>query len=135
MLQIERALQQEIMLRLRVERWPVIALPHPNAMFIPTHDPAEKALVRRIIYQMKNMGMLVTGAPDLSLHWRGGSALVELKRPAVADLLTKRPAGRLSPEQTDMAKRAREVGVRFAVVHSWDEMRECLEGWGVERDV
>ena len=131
--QIERGIQRECMIQLKAGGWQCIALPHPNSMYIPTRTPVEQELVRRIIHQMKNNGMMVTGAPDLSIHFAHGSALVEIKRPQANDLLRKRPAGRLSPEQAEIRDRATELGVRFVVVRSWEELRGYLEEWGVRR--
>jgi hypothetical protein len=127
--QIERALQAEVMLRLRY--YPVIALPIPNSMFIPTRSPAEKEMTRRIVYQMKNSGMLVAGAPDLAVLWRGGAGFIELKRPASTDLLgNKRAAGRPSERQVEFAERCAELHINHAYCSSWDEVRAALTGWG-----
>ena len=131
--QLERGIQREIVLRLKVEGWQCIALPHANGMWIPYRNADELQLVRRIFHQAKSMGLLITGAPDLSIHWCGGSALVEIKRPQANDLLHKRPAGRLSPEQAEIRDRAEAMGVRFVVVRSWEELRRYLEEWGVRR--
>ena len=117
--QEERSLQAEIMLRLRP--WPVIAIPIPNGIWLPARTEHEKKLVQRLIYTMKNMGMLTPGAPDLSLHWCGGSALVELKT----------AKGSLSPDQRAFAERAEHCGVRWAVVRSWEEMHAKLIEWQV----
>lgn len=127
--QIERALQAEIMVRLRA--WPVIALPIPNGIWIPARTAPERAMVARIISQMKANGLLVAGAPDLVLLWFQGAALVELKRPASRDLLTRRQRGRPTEAQAAIAERAAELGVRHAYVTSWDELRDQMVVWGV----
>ena len=118
---------------LQLRAWNIIALPHANGIYIPARDAIEKSLVARIVAQMKRFGLMVPGSPDLSLHWCGGSALVEIKRPQANDLLHKRPAGRLSPEQAEIRDRAAGLGVRFVVVRSWEELRGHLEEWGVRR--
>ena len=137
--QIERALQQEVMLRL--SRFPVIALPIPNSMSLSGLD---HRLAARIVAQMKQRGILVPGAPDLVVLWHESryvkaaddwyettaAGLIELKRPATADLLTKRPAGRPSEAQRAFADRAAELGINHAFCSSWDEVRAALLGWG-----
>ena len=128
-LQAERALQAEVMLRLRA--WPVIALPIPNSVYFPARTDAERAVIGRVISQMKNTGMLVPGAPDLILIWRDGAAMVELKRPKASDLLGKRPAGRPTEAQIGMERRAADLGIKHAYVTSWDELHDRLGEWGV----
>lgn len=138
--QIERALQQECMLRLA--RYPVITLPIPNSMALSGLD---HRLAARIVAQMKQRGMLVPGAPDLVVLWGEAewtalsssrflpvtrAGLIELKRPATADLLTKRPAGRPSEAQQAFADRAAELGINHAFCTSWDEVRAALIAWG-----
>jgi hypothetical protein len=127
--QLERVLQQEIMLRLKA--LPVIAIPIPNSMFIPTRSPAEKELVKRVVYQMKNRGMLVPGACDIALMWAGGSAAIELKRPKTRDLLQTRPAGRPSDSQLAFERRCIELAIHHAYISSWPELSERLREWGV----
>lgn len=129
--QLERALQQEITLRLRAEGWPVLALPIPNGMWIPARSEAERGLVARVVSQMKPAGLLLPGAPDLVLLWAEGAALVELKRPASRDLLRKRAKGRPTEAQLGMAAQAAELGIRHAFVTSWDELRARLVEWGI----
>ena len=128
--QEERSLQQEIMLRLR--SWAVLVTPCPNGLWIPARNEAEKALVARIINQMKRFGMLEPGALDLSLGWPGGWAWVEIKRPASTDLLgVRHAAGQLSKEQREFAERVEHFGGLWAVVRSWDEMHAKLVEWQV----
>src|SRR5262245_49944545 len=74
--QIERALQAELMLRLRAGAWPIIALPIPNGIWLPARSEGERALVARLIARMKANGMLLPGAPDLVLLWADGCALI-----------------------------------------------------------
>lgn len=127
--QIERALQQEVVLKLRV--WPVLALPIPNGMFIPARTESERVLVARIINRMKSDGMLIPGAPDLVVLWNGGGGMIELKRPAARSLLTKTAAGRPSQSQLTMAERAAELGIKHAFCTSWDKVKDRLTEWGV----
>lgn len=126
--QIERALQQEVLLRLRA--WPVLAIPVPNSMYMPGVD---KALIARIIGSMKRSGMLVPGAADLILCWSVGCACVELKRPATRDLLTKRPKGVLNDEQQAFRARCEALGINYAVVTSWADLEWHLGEWGIAR--
>lgn len=129
--QVERALQSECMLRLRAGGWPVLALPIPNGVWIPARDEAEKAIVARIIARMKADGLLLPGAFDLSLHWRGGGGIIDLKRPASRDLLGKRaPAGKPTVEQLDLAERAQRYGINYAFCTGWEDMRDRLREWG-----
>ncbi len=128
-LQLERALQQEIMLRLKA--LPVIAIPVPNSFFVPVRTEAEKALVKRLVHQMKLRGLLLSGACDIVLLWGGGSACVELKRPKTSDFLKTRPAGRPSDSQIAFENRCVELGIHHAYVTSWEALRERLREWGV----
>jgi hypothetical protein len=131
MRQEERALQAEIMLRLSSRTWPVIALPIPNGIYLPAHNEAERAIVVRIVNRMKSDGMMTVGAPDLVILWRAGGALVELKRPRSRDLLGRlTPAGRPSAAQSELAERARRLGINHAFISSWDELRQRLGEWG-----
>jgi hypothetical protein len=130
----ERILQKELMLRFDAEKWPVLAFPIPNGLWIPAHNEAEKRIVARIIARMKADGMLVPGAPDIALFWRGGSALVELKKPASKDIFGRRsPAGRPTQEQRNVCAKAAELDVHHLYCHGWDEMRAAMERWGIER--
>lgn len=131
--QAERALQAEIMLRLRAGAWPVIALPIPNGVWLPARSEAERTIAARVIARMKADGMLVPGAPDLALLWAGGGAMVELKRPKTRDLFGTRPAGRPSEAQTTIAAFAAQLGVRHAYCSSWDDLRTRLAEWGIGR--
>jgi len=129
--QIERSIQSEIMLRIRAAAMPVMALPIPNGIWIPTRSDDEKDIVRRIVRRMKEDGLLLPGALDLSFHWHGGGGIMDVKRPASKDLFGhKKPAGRPSPDQKELVKRAAELGVNYAFVHSWQECRDKLREWG-----
>ena len=127
--QAERALQQEVMLRLR--SWPVIVLPVPNGIWVPARTPAERAFVARLIHQMKNAGQLVPGAPDLVVIWNGGAGMLELKRPKSRTLLGIIPQGRPSGSQIEMAERAASLGINHAFCTSWEEVEAKLVEWGV----
>jgi hypothetical protein len=120
-LQIERALNQEITTRLRAECWPVIALPVPNGIWLPAQSEAERTLVARIVKRMKDTGMLLPGAPDLVIVWRDGALLCELKT----------AAGRPSAEQRDMARVAGLLGIRYAIVRSWEQLAALLRSYGL----
>ncbi len=116
---------------MRLRALPVLALPIPNGMWIPARTPAERSLVARIIHQMKQRGEIVVGAPDLAVFWASGAGLIELKRPAQRDLLGKRiAAGKPSQAQLDMAERCAQIGVRYAIAESWDQVRKHLIDWG-----
>ncbi|MGH7109511.1 MAG: hypothetical protein ACREFK_03700 [Stellaceae bacterium] len=131
MILAERTLQQEITVRLSCGRWPLIALPIPNGLWIPARGEVERRMVCRLVARMKTDGMLVPGAPDLALFWHGGGAMVELKRPKARDLLGRTlPAGRPSAAQSELAERAHKLGINHAFVSSWDELRRCLAEWG-----
>ena len=107
--QLERTLQTEILYRLA--RYPVVAIPIPNGIWLPAHNESERAVVARLMARMKTDGMLVPGAPDLVLMGAKGALCVELKREASRDLLVKRPKGRLSPEQKAFKQRCADAGV------------------------
>jgi hypothetical protein len=128
--QAERALQSEIMLRLRAGGWPVIALPIPNSIYFPARTDAERSIIARVINQMKNAGMLVPGAPDLALFWAGGGGTIELKRPKAQSLIGSRPAGKPSAAQTEFAERAAALGTNHAYATRWEEVRDRLIEWG-----
>ena len=127
--QAERALQSEVMLRLRAGAWPVIALPIPNSIYFPARSDSERSMIGRVINQMKNAGMLVPGAPDLVCLWRGGGAAIELKRPKSRDLLKARPAGRPSDVQIEFAERAALLGIHHAYCDCWEQVRDRLTEW------
>jgi hypothetical protein len=113
--QIEKVLQQEILLRLKP--YPVLGIPIPNSIFFPARNDAER--------------QILPGAPDIVAMWSGGAGMLEIKRAASKDLFGHRkPAGRASPEQKEMEKRAEQLGVNYAFVHSWDEARDKLHEWG-----
>lgn len=119
--QVERTLQQEIMLGLRA--YPVVAVPVPNGIWIPSRDKREESITARIVAQMKRNGMLLPGAPDLILMWRSGCAAVELKA----------PAGRPSTAQRDFAERCNLLLIHHAYVTSWEELRTLLHQWGLPK--
>jgi len=123
---IEKALHQEVMLRLRP--LPVVAFSVPNSVYLPARTEAERTMAARIIHQMKAAGQMTPGAPDIVVCGRHGTILAELKRSASRDLLTKRPAGRLSPEQREFRERCERAGVRYVVAHCWEDVEGSLEG-------
>jgi hypothetical protein len=127
--QAERALHQELVLRLKA--YPVLILPIPNSIYFPARTEAERKIIARVIHQMKSTGMLLVGAPDFVLMWCGGAALVEEKRPATKTLFGKQSAGRPTAAQRTMAERAAELGLNHAYVTSWDELRVQMVAWGV----
>lgn len=125
----ERVLQQEIMLRLRA--YQVISVASANGVYIPARTAEEKGVVARVVGQMKRLGQMTPGAPDIIVLWRGGAGMIELKRPKMVDLFgAKHPVGRPSPEQKEMAGYAAALGVNHAFCHSWDEVKQALQGWG-----
>ena len=107
--QLERNLQTEILYRLA--RYPVVAVPVPNGIWLPAHNEAERAVVARLMARMKTDGMLVPGAPDLILMGEQRAVCVELKRSASRDLFGRKPKGRLSPEQKAFKQRCADAGV------------------------
>ena len=123
---IEKALHQEVMLRLRT--LPVVAFSVPNSVYLPARTEAERTMAARIIHQMKAAGQMTPGAPDLVIAARNGVVLCELKREKTRDLLTVRPKGRLSPEQRDFRDRCAAAGVRYLVAHCWADVDGSLEG-------
>jgi hypothetical protein len=130
MIQLERALQQEIAWRVAAAKPDCLILPIPNGVFVPTRSEQEKIIVRRIIARMKAEGQLIPGAPDLVVLWDEGSGVIELKREAQRTLLERLPAGRPSEEQREVELCCRDLGIHHAYCHSWDEMREALRLWG-----
>ena len=123
--QIERNLQSEILYRLN--RYPVVAIPVPNGIWLPAHNEAERAVVARLMARMKSDGMLTPGAPDLVIAGEKRCVMVELKRPASRDLFGRRPKGRLSPEQKAFRDRCERAGVRYVVAYDWADV-ECSLG-------
>lgn len=129
-MQSERALQSEIMLRLRAGGWPIVCLPIPNSIYFPARTDAERSIIGRVIAQMKHACQLVPGAPDLVLLWQGGGACIELKRPRTKTLLRVVPAGKPSEAQVAFEDRAVAAGIPHAYCTSWAEVRERLAAWG-----
>ncbi len=123
---IERSLQTDVLYRLN--RYPVVAVPVPNGLYVPAHNEREQAVVARIVNRMKSDGMMTPGAPDLCLLGAKGALCVELKRPVSRDLFGRRPKGRLSPEQKDFRDRCERVGVRYLVAHCWEDVEGSLGG-------
>ena len=121
--QLERNLQSEILYRLA--RYPVVAIPVPNGIWLPAHNEAEKAVVARLMARMKSDGMLTPGAPDLVIAGERGAVCVELKRPASRDLFGRKPKGRLSPEQKTFQQRCVDCGVDYTVASTWEDVA-CL---------
>jgi hypothetical protein len=128
--QAERALSQEILLRLRAGGYPVIALATPNGLHIPARDAGEGAVKARMINRMRADGMMQPGAPDLVLLWSGGGAFVEVKRPAFTDVFGHHPAGHASADQKEFAARCRRLGIHHAFIRSWDALKQQLAEWG-----
>jgi hypothetical protein len=129
--QAERVLQQEVQLRLRAGNWPVIAIPVPNGIWIPARTPAERAMVARIIARMKADGLLLPGAFDLAILWANGGGMIDLKRDRSVDMFGKvRPAGRPTEEQSELAKRAADLGINHAFCSSWEDVSKRLREWG-----
>lgn len=124
--QIERALQQEIMLRLK--RYPIVVAAIPNGIYLPSRDPAEREVIKRIIARMKNDGMLTPGAGDLVLVGAKGAKFIECKRPKTSDLFTTRPKGRLSDEQKDFRRLCMNAGVEYVVAYCWQDVECSLDG-------
>ena len=118
--QAERSLQTEVLYRLA--RYPVVAIPVPNGIWIPARNEAEERLVARIISRMKTDGMLLPGAADLVLLGDKGGMCVELKAPASRDLFGRRPRGRLSPEQRAFRDRCVDCGVAYLVAECWEDV-------------
>ena len=121
--QLERNLQTEILYRLA--RYPVVAVPVPNGIWLPAHSEAERALVARLMARIKTDGMLVPGAPDLIIAGERRCVMVELKRPASRDLFGRKPKGRLSPEQKAFRDRCVDCGVDYTVASSWEDV-QCM---------
>jgi len=122
--QLERSLQTEILYRLA--RYPVVAIPVPNGLWIPSHNEAERAVVARLMARMKSDGMLLPGSPDLILMGERRAVCVELKRPASRDLFGRKPKGRLSPEQKAFEQHCIDCGVEYIVASSWDDIAAVL---------
>ena len=121
--QLERNLQSEILYRLA--RYPVVAVPVPNGIWLPAHNEAERAVVARLMARMKTDGMLVPGAPDLILMGEQRAVCVELKRSASRDLFGRKPKGRLSPEQKAFRERCIDTGVEYIVAECWEDV-QCV---------
>jgi hypothetical protein len=128
--QTERALQREIMTRLRHAPLDAVVQASPNGIFIPARTQAEQVMARRVVHQLKIDGQLTPGAPDLTFLWRDGSGCIELKRPAERTLLQRRQAGRLSPEQIAFREHCNLHGVPYVVCESWPDVRDTLIAWG-----
>ena len=121
--QLERNLQSEILYRLA--RYPVVAVPVPNGIWLPAHNEAERVVVARLMARMKSDGMLVPGAPDLVLMGEKRALCIELKRSASRDLFGRKPKGRLSPEQKAFRDRCVDCGVDYTVASSWEDV-QCM---------
>jgi hypothetical protein len=130
MIRAEAALHEEIMLRLRPVQPDCVIVPVPNGAFFPSHTPAERSIINRLIARMKDEGQMLPGAADLLVLWETGSGAIELKRPAERTLLGKKSAGRPSDAQKEFAALCVAHGVQHVYAHSWDEVRAALAAWG-----
>jgi hypothetical protein len=122
--QLERSLQTEILYCLA--RYPVVAIPVPNGIWLPAHNEAERVVIARLMARMKTDGMLTPGAPDLVLMGEKRAVCVELKRSASRDLFGRKPRGRLSPEQKAFRQRCVDTGVDYLVATSWEDVQHIL---------
>ena|SRR5215831_8483316 len=130
MLQAERALQREVVARLRAAPLDAVLIASPNGIFIPARTASEKALAKRVVAQLKADGSLTPGAPDLVFLWADGAGCVELKRPEVNALFNKHPRGRLSEVQLAFRESCVLRRVRYEICESWPEVRDLLIAWG-----
>lgn len=124
MIATERNLQTEILYRLA--RYPVVAIPVPNGLWIAARGEAEERIAARIISRMKSDGMLLPGAPDLVLLGEKRAVCVELKRAASRDLFGRKPRGRLSPEQKAFRDKCIDTGVDYLVAQCWEDVEAVL---------
>lgn len=133
--QVERVLHQEVALRLGIaERSGALkAVWHspPNGLWIPARTPTERALVARLIKQMKDRGQLQPGVPDFCFAWPTGSGFVEIKRPGTRTLLGKLPKGTLSDKQVEFQEKCVALGINHVVCTSWAEVESALKQWGI----
>lgn len=127
--QAERTLQSEVMLRIQHAPVDAIVVPVPNGIWLPVHSESERTLVRRLIYRLKQDGMLVPGTADLLVLWASGAGAIELKRGASKTLLGPVAAGRQSDEQKAFEARCLAAGVPYTICTSWPEVRDTLISW------
>lgn len=73
----------------------------------------------------------VAGTPDFAIAWGGGSAFIELKRPASREGGKRKPGGRMSATQMVFAERCRELEIPFLVATSIDDVDAFLRGLGL----
>jgi hypothetical protein len=129
LIQAERILHEEVMLRLQSLRPRCVVVPIPNGAWFPARTPSERSLIARLVARMKAEGQMLPGAADLLCLWEDGSGAIELKRPAEHSLLGKRPAGRPSDAQKEFAALCAMHGVRHVYATSWDEVHAALADW------
>lgn len=67
---------------------------------------------------MKGLGV-VSGAPDLAFHWKGGSGFIELKS----------IAGRQSINQWAWELRCKDLSIPYALCRTLDEVLQILRSW------
>lgn len=132
--QVERPLHEDIATRLKILRnqgmLRCVYFPVPNGVFIPARTEEEKNLVRRIIYQMKNAGLLLPGVADWIFLWDTGCGTLEEKKPPTRTLLGTSPRGRLSVPQIAFGDWCQEMGVDHRVVEDWAGVLKALKEWG-----
>src|SRR5215831_3656586 len=68
-IQFERALHQEVAIRLTALKPKCVWISPPNGFFIPSRSKEERDLARRLVSQMKKSGMITVGAPDWIFLW------------------------------------------------------------------
>ncbi len=130
MIQAERYLHAEVIMRLRTLRPDCVVVPVPNGTWLGARSASEHTMAARLIARMKAEGQIMPGVADLLFMWGGGSGAIELKRPAEETLLGKRPAGRPTDTQKEFAASCAAHGVRHIYATSWGEVHAALSDWG-----
>ena len=129
MVQAERILQTEVMLKMRTQYPELIVAVIPNGTWFGGVD---RERVKFTLHKMKQSGMLTPGAADLVVAGQGRAAFIELKVPRSRDLLGKvRAQGTLNPDQRAFRDRCEACGVPYFVARSWEDVESAIAVvWG-----
>lgn len=113
---IEGPIHRSILAYLRV------ALPHALIHHSPNETDMRGPAAIRMVVKARSLGTR-KGWPDLEVHLRYGTALY---------FEVKAPGNYADDEQNAVGAALEDLGNHWAVVRSVEDVRDCLDEWGVK---